>query len=1664
MKPEDGRKPHKKALLVTALAALALTPAALAQQYLFNQANFPTGLSPHQVVAADFNKNGQPDLAVANEADNTVSVLLATPSGAFSPKVAYPTGNGPFAVATADFNGDGNPDLAVTNLFDDTVTILLGSASGTFTAGSVPAVGIEPVAVAIGDFNSDGKADLAVVDLGANTVSILLGNGDGTFQTQTTFATGATPRSVATGDFNGDGKLDLAITNSGANSVTILLGTGTGSFTTAASPVTAALPSWVAVGDFNGDGFLDLAVTNEGSATLSVMLGNGNGTFQAHVDNAVGADPTFVWVSDFNGDGHLDLAVVNDDSNTVSVLLGNGNGTFQTHVDAATGDFPITLAAADFNGDGKADLAVANTLSDTISVLLGDGDGTFGERITTGVGLGPAAITTGEFNSDQLLDVAVANSSASTISVLLGNGSGGFTTGSTPATGAGPTGVVSADFNSDGRADLVTANLTGNTVSVLLGNGDGTFGTHNDFATGTGPAAVAYGVFTSNGIQDLVAANSTAKSVSVLLGNGDGTFQKHTDFTVGSTPVAVAVADLNGDGNLDLAVADFGSNQVSILFGTGTGSFGTQTTFTTGFAPSGIALGDFNGDGKLDIATANNTSVSILLGNGDGTFQKHQDFAAGGGDPDCVGTLLQCLNGIAVGDFSGDGKLDVVVTSNVGNVNEGLASVLLGNGNGTLQPQVQYSTGIEPSAVAAGSFTTTSGLDFVTVNQASDSISLFLNDPVIALFPTSINFGTVNVGSTGGPITVTVTNPGDASLTISTVTAAAPFSQTSNCVTTLSPGASCTASVSFTPTGQGTSNGTVSFVDTAVTSPQAVALTGTGQSTGPIINLNPTTLNFNNVSVGTTSPAMNVTLTNSGTGTLTITSIAVSPSPTYAETNNCPSSLTGSQSCTISVTFSPTQIGTVTGTVTVSSSNASNSPQSVSLTGTGTGPIATLSASSLNFGTVVVGTTSPPQMVTLTNTGNAALTISSIKLAGSAYPVTNNCTASLAPGGSCTFTITFKPKSAGTLTGTVTITDNASNSPQVISMTGQGTEVSFSPTSLNFGTIAVGSSSAPQTITLTNTNTKNGLSITSIGLTGANTNDFSETNTCGSSVPAGGSCTITATFTPLADGALSASVSVTDNGGGSPQTVPLAGTGSGTAPVITVSPTSLNFGNVVVGTTSPAQTVTLTNSGNGALSITSIVPGTNYGQTNTCGSSLGAGLNCTVSVTFTPGASGTLNGTLTITDNANNSPQTVSLTGVGTQPVVSLSPTSLNFASVPVGTTSAAQTVTLTNTGNATLNITSITPSASYGETNTCGSSVLAGGNCAISVTFTPSGSGTITGTLSVTDNAPGSPQTVSLTGIGTTAPAVQLLPASLTFSNVSVGTTSAAQTATLTNTGNATLTITSIVASTNFAQTNTCGSSVLAGTNCTISVTFTPPSAGTFNGTVTLTDNAANSPQQVTLTGTGVGGTPAVSLSPTSLTFATQVINTTSPQQTVTLTNTGTGNLTITSVTISAQYVLTNKCPISPSFVAPGANCTILAAFKPTSSGTKTGTVSITDNAAGSPHTVSLTGVGTVVSFSPTSLNFGTVTVGTSSAPQTVTLTNNASGQALSVTGVALTGANLGDFSQTNNCSSVPAKGTCTITVTFTPTATGARSANVQISDNGGGSPQLVPLSGTGQ
>ena len=304
-------------------------------------------------------------------------------------------------------------------------------------------------------------------------------------------------------------------------------------------------------------------------------------------------------------------------------------------------------------------------------------------------------------------------------------------------------------------------------------------------------------------------------------------------------------------------------------------------------------------------------------------------------------------------------------------------------------------------------------------------------------------------------------------------------------------------------------------------------------------------------------------------------------------------------------------------------------------------------------------------------------------------------------------------------------------------------------------------------------------------------------------------------------------------------------------PFVALSPSSYDFGNQVVGTTSPPDTITLTNKGNGALTISSITASGDFSQTNTCGSSLAASASCTLSVTFKPTAAGTRTGAVTITDNASPATQSVSLTGTGTAPLVSLSPTSLTFPAQKVGTSSSAQSVTLSNTGNASLTITSIKASGNFSQTNTCGSRVAASASCTLSVTFKPTAAGTRTGAVTISDNASPATQTISLTGTGT-APVVSLSPASLTFPAQKVGTSSSAQRVTLKNTGSATLRITSITVSGDFSQTNTCRSSVAVGASCTLSVTFNPTAAGTRTGAVTIADDAVGRLQTGALTGTG--------------------------------------------------------------------------------------------------------------------------------------------------------------------------------------------------------------------
>jgi hypothetical protein len=347
------------------------------------------------------------------------------------------------AVAVGDFNNDGNPDLVVANENSNTVSVLLGTGNGTFRAAQTFAVDQGPVALAVADFNGDGKPDIVTANEGGYDVSLLVGNGDGTFQKAKNFSLPKIykqpqlPLSIAVGDFDGDGTPDPAVgavvpagQTSGSTqyieySVNIFLSNGSGNFNKVR---TVTLPGAVdnlpndsiAVGDFNGDGKLDvLTAYTSGGYVIELLLGQGDGNFQAP-QNVGSTHRTSLTVSDFNGDGKLDFVASDAATNSVIVFLGNGDGTFQSGVYYSVGTHPYSVAVGDFNQDGKPDLVTANNGSNDVSVVLNNGNGTFGAATNYAAGTGPVAVAVGDFHHSGFPeDLVVADASANSVAVLI---------------------------------------------------------------------------------------------------------------------------------------------------------------------------------------------------------------------------------------------------------------------------------------------------------------------------------------------------------------------------------------------------------------------------------------------------------------------------------------------------------------------------------------------------------------------------------------------------------------------------------------------------------------------------------------------------------------------------------------------------------------------------------------------------------------------------------------------------------------------------------------------------------------------------------------------------------------------------------------------------------------------------------------------------------------------------------------------------------------------------------------------------------------------------------------------------------------------------------------------------------------------------------------------
>jgi uncharacterized repeat protein (TIGR01451 family) len=862
--------------------------------------------------SADFNGDGIPDLVAISS--GVIVLFLGNGDGTFQPPVNL-TSASYEALQVTDMNGDGKADLVVYNFSIGEVSVFLGNGDGTFASPmNSSAIFISIAALVVGDYNGDHKPDVAVVY--SNGVAALLGNGDGTLglPIQSSLPVQACCFAAA-GDFNGDGKLDLAFDGYVTNSVNLLFGNGDGTFNVGPSLYLPVSTPSLAVGDFNRDGKLDFALTN-GDSAVDVFLGGQfsglaitavqtggftagqSGSYQITVAddqfvstagtvNLTDTLPVGLTAAAIGGTGWTctlsPLACTRSDS----IGTGQSYPTITLTVNIAADLPPSTLtnrASVSYGATLNNATVITHTVLPTQTALTSSPNpATFGQPVIltasvtagatgsvlfldNGAALGSATITAGQaVLATRLLPSGLQelmaiysgdathapSSTAETYQTVNASPANGFGPPFTYTTGAGPRAIASGDFNNDGHTDLVTANSTANTVSVLLGHGDGTFGASTDYAVGTDPVAFAVADFNGDGQPDIAVANYGSNNVSILLGNPDGTFQTATNFAAGSTPYLLAASDFNGDGKVDL-VLDGSGNGVTFLFGNGDGTF--QPAVQMGvFGGSSFAVGDFNGDGKIDIFTP----FSLLVGQDNGSFQTKSLLSG------------ELFNSIAAGDLNGDGKLDAVGASDFG------VTVFLGNGDGTFQPGVYYTGGVQPTSVLLADVNGDGKLDVVAAD--GDRLDVFLGNGDGTLQPaTFVQLGTSPQSAIAGNFN------GDGRTDLATA------SYLSNGVTVLlgiltptftvssshsdpfSLGQTgATYTITVTNTGPGVTSSTVTVTDTLPAGLAATAIQGTGWN----CTLATLTCTYSNsLSVGQSSSIIiSVTPTAIGTGANQVT-------------------------------------------------------------------------------------------------------------------------------------------------------------------------------------------------------------------------------------------------------------------------------------------------------------------------------------------------------------------------------------------------------------------------------------------------------------------------------------------------------------------------------------------------------------------------------------------------------------------------------------------------------------------------------------------------------------------------------------------------------------------------------------------------------------------------
>jgi VCBS repeat protein/centrosomal CEP192-like protein len=828
---------------------------------------------------------------------------------------------------------------------------------------------------AVGDFNNDKKLDLVTVN-NSNVwgLGLILGNGDGKFQPPIEVVGNDTYGAfggIVAGDFNKDGNLDFAVlwlVGHGPVQLGVYLNDGTGHFTPNNNYVIGVssvhLARSLATADLNGDGKLDLIVPDVSNSTVAVLYGNGNGTFQNAVGIATPYTSTGVAIGDFNKDGKPDIVAAASSgccpwSGGITVLLNNSNGTFQSPVLYAdpSGVDNGLVAVADLNADGKLDVVVSSEGGSNVAVFLGNGDGTFQPATAYPVPLA-SAIALGDLSGAKKPDIVATSYADGTVWVLLNKGTGIFQTSSVYSADSSAMAMVNgmaialADFNGDKKPDFVAGNPAGQFVTVGLGNGDGTFRDSPHYnESGVWAKGIAVADFNRDGNLDLVeAGGGTGVGLSLMLGTSHGVFKAPTfiDLWVwGNGPVTfVRALDVNGDGKPDIVCEN--SKGVVVLLGLGTGKFKVPVTYPASPTSYPVLsfMADLNGDGKLDIVTSNQDgTMSVLLNKGSGTFGTATVFASGTG---------AYPSAFVLGDFNGDGKVDIVV----GDFPAANLKLLMGNGNGTLQSPITLSSPVRPGDVIAADFNKDGKLDLaIPSNDYSGSLAILLGNGNGTFTSGNVYEWFDDSGCTTLPCAhypesmVAVDLNGDNNLDL-VIAPRNPWYLTCG-------GYRCAeqylGAVVFLGKGDGTFVGQFGWLagispwwveagdfnsdgmpDLAfLSSDTNYGLTSVTilQNATQSVSVSPLSIKFPAKLVGTKS-TQTVLLTNNQTTSLHISSIAVggdNPAD-FSSKSACGSQLATGVRCTISVTFSPTAIGTRTAMLVITDSVG---VQSVQLSGVG---------------------------------------------------------------------------------------------------------------------------------------------------------------------------------------------------------------------------------------------------------------------------------------------------------------------------------------------------------------------------------------------------------------------------------------------------------------------------------------------------------------------------------------------------------------------------------------------------------------------------------------------------------------------------------------------------------------------------------------------------------